>query len=130
MKRGWYHTGDLGKIDQDGYVYILDRKKDMLIVGGLNVYPREVEEVLCQHTAVAEAAVIGEPDQRRGEQALAIVVKKDKLPLQERDLILFCRARLASYKVPRRILFRDNLPRGGTGKVVKRLLRKELEMEP
>jgi long-chain acyl-CoA synthetase len=130
MRGGWYHTGDIGKIDSDGYIYILDRKKDMILVGGLNVYPREVEEVLFHHEAVADVAVIGLPDALRGEEVTAVVVLKPAVSATERELIVFCRERLANYKVPRSILFKEVLPRGGTGKVVKRLLKKELEMEP
>jgi long-chain acyl-CoA synthetase len=130
MRSGWYHTGDLGKIDADGYVFIVDRKKDMIISAGLNVYPREVEEALLQHPAVADVAVIGEPDALRGEEVVAVVVLRPETAATERDLIRFCRERLADYKIPRRVLFRETLPRGGTGKVVKRLLKKELALEP
>ena len=130
MSGGWYHTGDLGTIDADGYVFIVDRKKDMIITAGLNVYPREVEDVLLAHPGVADVAVIGMPDALRGEDVLAVVVVRPNVALPtERDLIRFCRERLANYKVPRQILFRETLPRGGTGKVVKRLLKKELELE-
>ncbi|HLK58990.1 MAG TPA: long-chain fatty acid--CoA ligase [Chthonomonadaceae bacterium] len=128
MRSGWYHTGDIGKIDADGYVYILDRKKDMIITAGLNVYPREVEEVLFTHPGVADCAVIGQPDPLRGEEVVAVVVKKPEQEVAERELISYCRERLANYKVPRQVIFRDALARGGTGKVVKRLLKKELEM--
>ena len=129
MKNGWYHTGDLGRIDADGYVYIVDRKKDMVITSGLNVYPREVEEALATHPAVQDAAVIGLPDALRGEEVVAVVVRKPGAEAGERDLLRHCRAVLANYKVPQRVIFRDALPRGGTGKVLKRLLKKELEME-
>ena len=129
MTSGWYHTGDLGKIDSDGYVYIVDRKKDMLIVGGLNVYPREVEEVLYTHPAVQDAAVIGAPDPLRGEEVVAVVSLKPDKQATDRELVGYCREQLANYKVPRKFIFRDQLPRGGTGKVLKRMLRKELDME-
>jgi long-chain acyl-CoA synthetase len=129
MKSGWYHTGDLGKRDSDGYFYIVDRKKDMLLVGGFNVYPREIEEVLYTHPAVADAAVIGTPDELRGEEAMAVVVLKPDAKATDRELIAYCRERLANYKVPRKVVFRDALPRGGTGKILKRLLRKEMDME-
>ncbi len=130
MTNGWYHTGDLGKLDADGYVFIVDRKKDMIITAGLNVYPREVEDVLLSHPGVADVAVIGTPDTLRGEDVLAVVVARPDVPApSERDLIRYCRERLANYKVPRQILFRAMLPRGATGKVVKRLLKKELELE-
>lgn len=129
MRNGWYHTGDLGKIDSDGYVYIVDRKKDMLLVGGFNVYPREVEEILYQHPAIASAAVIGTPDSLRGDEVTAVIVVKPGAEVADRDIIHFCRERLANFKVPRKVIRRDALPLGGTGKVVKRLLRKELELE-
>ncbi len=129
MTHGWYHTGDLGKIDSEGYIFIVDRKKDMIISAGLNVYPREVEEVLLTHPDIADAAVIGLPDSRRGEEVVAVVVPKPGASLSEREVIRFCRERLANYKSPRKVLVRETLPRGGTGKVVKRLLKKELELE-
>jgi len=129
MTNGWYHTGDLGTIDSDGYIFIVDRKKDMIISGGLNVYPREIEEVLYSHAAVLDAAVIGISDALRGEDVLAVIVKKPDAEVSEREIIAYCRERLANYKVPRKVLFRETLPRGGTGKVVKRLLKKELDME-
>jgi long-chain acyl-CoA synthetase len=129
MKSGWYHTGDMGKIDAEGYVYIVDRKKDMIITAGLNVYPREIEEVLFAHPAVAIAAVIGLADAVRGEEVTAVVVLKPGATATDRELISFCRERLANYKVPRKVLFREMMPMGGSGKVVKRLLKKELELE-
>ena len=129
MRGGWYHTGDLGKRDGDGYFFIVDRKKDMLIVGGLNVYPREVEEVLYAHPAVADAAVIGAPDALRGEVPLAIVALRPGASAAAAELTAHCRERLANFKVPRKVVFRDRLPLSGTGKVLKRLLRKELDLE-
>ena len=129
MTSGWYHTGDLGKIDSDGFVYIVDRKKDMIITAGLNVYPREIEEVLFSCPEIADAAVIGLPDALRGEEVVAVVVLKPERAISERAIMAFCRERLANYKVPKKVIVRDTLPRGGTGKVVKRLLKKELEME-
>ena len=130
MRGGWYHTGDLGTMDADGYFAIVDRKKDMLIVGGINVYPREVEEVLYQHPAVQDAAVIGGHDERRGDQVVAVIARRTEETVTAPDLLRFCRARLANYKCPRRVIFRDALPRSGTGKVLKRLLKKELELSP
>ncbi len=129
MTSGWYHTGDLGKIDSDGYVFILDRKKDMVITAGLNVYPREIEEVLFSHPGVQDCAVIGLPEALRGEEVVAVIIKRPGAVVTEREITAHCRERLANYKVPRKVLFRDTLPRGGTGKVVKRLLKKELELE-
>ena len=129
MRGGWYHTGDLGTMDADGYFAIVDRKKDMLIVGGINVYPREIEEVLYQHPAVQDAAVIGGHDEKRGDQVVAVVALKPGATAASRELLHFSRERLANYKCPRKVIFRDALPRSGTGKVLKRLLKKELELE-
>jgi long-chain acyl-CoA synthetase len=129
MRSGWYHTGDLGKVDEDGYFSIVDRKKDMLIVGGINVYPREIEEVLHTHPAIADVAVVGRHSDVRGEEPLAIVVLREGAEATERELVQFCRRQLANYKVPRGVVIRTALPRSDTGKVLKRLLRKEMEME-
>jgi len=130
MRNGWYHTGDLGTVDEDGYFTIVDRKKDMLIVGGLNVYPREIEELLYTHPAVADAAVIGAPDPLRGEEVVAVIALKPDAHAEAREIREFCRRSLANYKVPRRVVFREALPRSGTGKVLKRLLRKEMDLDP
>lgn len=123
LRGGWLHTGDLGRLDPDGYVFIVDRKKDLILVGGLNVYPREVEEVLHAHPAVAEAAVVGRPDPVRGELVVACVVLRPGAEATAGELIGWCRARLASYKCPRRVELRTELPRNATGKVVKEQLR-------
>jgi long-chain acyl-CoA synthetase len=128
MRSGWYHTGDLGKKDEDGYFYIVDRKKDMLIVGGINVYPREVEDVLVSHPGVLDAAVIGDPNPLKGEEVLAVVVRKPGAEVTELELVRHCRSRLANFKVPRRMIFRNTLPYSNTGKVLKRMLRKELDL--
>jgi len=122
LRNDWLHTGDLGKIDEDGYVSIVDRKKDLIIVGGLNVYPREVEEALYTHPAVAEAAVIGFQDQLRGEVVKAIVALKPKEEITERQLIKYCRERLASFKVPRIVEIVEALPKTSSGKILKRVL--------
>jgi long-chain acyl-CoA synthetase len=124
LRGGWLLTGDLGYVDEDGYFYITDRKKDMLLVNGINVYPREVEEVLYKFPGVKEAAVIGVPDARRGEQPLGFVAAQEGIALDESVLQEFLRERLADYKVPRRIVFLPALPRNATGKVMKTELRK------
>ena len=129
MANGWYHTGDIGKVDEDGYFYILDRKKDMLLVGGLNVYPREVEEVIAHHPAVMETAVVGEYDKLRGELPVAYVVLKPDMQATDKEILKWCRQKLSTYKVPKRVIFRDSLPKSATMKILKRLLRKELEQE-
>ncbi|HZM06524.1 MAG TPA: long-chain fatty acid--CoA ligase [Candidatus Saccharimonadales bacterium] len=124
MRGNWLLTGDIGYRDPDGYFYITDRKKDMLLVNGINVYPREIEEVLYKFPGVKEAAVIGTPDPRKGEQPLAFVAAHDGVELQEGPLLQFIRERLADYKVPRQIVFVPALPRNATGKVLKTELRK------
>jgi len=120
---GWFHTGDLGYVDEDGFLFIVDRIKDLIIRGGYNVYPREVEEVLYAHPAVAEAAVIGVPDPKMGEEVHAIVAVKPGQSVTEAELIEFVKERAAAYKYPRAIEFRDTLPKGATGKILKKELR-------
>ncbi len=121
----FFLTGDIGHLDEDGFLVITDRKKDMIIVGGFNVYPREVEEVLYAHPKVAQAAVIGVPDERTGEKVKAFVQLKDGLEADEEEILEFCRERLAGYKRPRLIEFRDSLPTSVVGKVLRRVLRDE-----
>jgi long-chain acyl-CoA synthetase len=123
MRGGWFHTGDLGRIDADGYLAIVDRKKDMIIRGGFNVYPREVEEVLMKHPGVSLCAVVGVPDERLGEEVKAFVVPAAGAEVTEAALVEWCRRELAAYKVPRLVEFRDSLPMTATGKVLKRALR-------
>lgn len=123
MRNGWLLTGDIGHVDQDGYFYVTDRKKDMLIVNGINVYPREIEEVLYKFPGVKEVAVIGVADARRGEQPLAFVAAQDGVELDEKNILLFARSNLADYKVPRRIILLPSLPRNATGKILKTDLR-------
>ena len=124
LRDGWLHTGDMAMADEDGYIYLVDRKKDMIISGGENVYSTEVENVVYQHPAVREAAVIGIPDDKWGEAVSAIVTIKPGATLTETELIEFCAARLADYKVPKRIELREGeLPKSGTGKILKKELR-------
>jgi long-chain acyl-CoA synthetase len=123
LRDGWLYTGDVAKKDEDGYFYIVDRKKDMIIAGGYNIYPREVEEVLFECPKIKEAAVIGVPDSYRGETVKAFVVVKDGMTATAEEIIAFCRKRLASYKVPRLVVFRDSLPKSGVGKYLRRELR-------
>jgi HIP---CoA ligase len=122
---GWLHTGDVGDLDEDGYLTITDRLKDMYICGGFNVYPAEVEQVLARLDGVAESAVIGVPDERLGEVGKAFVVTRPGCDLADADVLAFCRERLANYKVPRQVEFRSQLPRNPSGKTLKRLLREE-----
>jgi long-chain acyl-CoA synthetase len=119
---GWYKSGDMGAVDGDGFITITGRMKEMIIVGGENVYPREIESALEQHPAVNEAAVIGQPDQSRGEVVVAFVTLLEGRDVAEASLRDFCRERVAGYKVPRRIIISGDLPRGPTGKILKRKL--------
>jgi long-chain acyl-CoA synthetase len=123
MRNGWLLTGDIGYRDAEGYYFITDRKKDMLLVNGINVYPREIEEVLYQFPGVKEAAVIGKPDPRRGEQPIAYVAPNDGAVLEEQALQHFVRRKLADYKVPRKFVIMPVLPRNATGKILKTALR-------
>lgn len=123
LRDGWLYTGDIAKKDEDGYFYIVDRKKDMIIAGGYNIYPREVEEVLFECPKVKEAAVIGVPDTYRGETVKAFVVVKDGMTTTAEEIISFCRGRMAGYKVPRIVVFRESLPKSGVGKYLRRELR-------
>jgi long-chain acyl-CoA synthetase len=125
LRRGWLSTGDIAKRDADGFFYIVDRKKDLIIAGGFNIYPREVEEVLFEHPAIQEAVVVGIPDAYRGETVKAFVVSKPGQTPTADDVIAFCRERLAPYKVPRLVEFRDSLPKSGVGKYLRRELRAE-----
>ena len=120
---GWFHTGDLGYFDDDGFLFIVDRIKDLIIRGGYNVYPREVEEAIYTHPAVAEAAVVGVPDATMGEEVHAIVAVQAGQSVTEGELIDFVRQRVAAYKYPRTVEFRDSLPKGATGKILKKELR-------
>jgi long-chain acyl-CoA synthetase len=124
IRDGWLLTGDIGYRDADGYYFITDRKKDMLLVNGINVYPREIEEVLYQFPGVKEAAVVGWPDARRGEHAMAFVAPSEGVTLDEKALIQFVRQKLADYKVPKRVKFMPVLPRNAMGKILKTALRK------
>jgi len=123
MRGGWFHTGDIGVLDEDGYLSIVDRKKDMILRGGLNVYPRELEEVLMTHPDVSLVAVIGVPDERLGEEIKAFIVPRGGARVTELEMVAWCREQFAGYKYPRIVEFRDVLPLGPTGKVLKRELR-------
>jgi long-chain acyl-CoA synthetase len=125
FRNGWLLTGDIGYRDADGYFYITDRKKDMLLVNGNNVYPREIEEVIYQFPGIKEVAVIGVPDARKGEQPVAFVAAVEGQTVDEKALLQFVRGKLADYKVPKRIVFMPALPRNATGKILKTELRKQ-----
>jgi long-chain acyl-CoA synthetase len=124
IRDNWLYTGDLAKMDEEGYFYIVDRKKDMIIVGGYNVYPREVEEVLYSHENVVEVAVIGVPDPQIAEAIKCFVVTNAQV--SESDLLGYCAERLAKYKVPSSIEFLEELPKNTTGKILRRALKEKL----
>jgi long-chain acyl-CoA synthetase len=121
----WLFTGDIAKMDEEGYFFIVDRKKDMIIASGYNIYPRDVEEVLYQHPKIKEAAVVGVPDEYRGETVKAYIVLKEGETATGEEIIEFCRGRLARFKVPKLIEFRDQLPKTMVGKVLRRVLLEE-----
>lgn len=125
LKDGWLSTGDIGRMDEDGYIYLLDRKKDVIIAGGFNIYPREVDEVLYSHPKVAEAVTIGVPDDNRGETVKAFIVLKPGEKATQEELTEFCRRKLAAYKVPKLVEFRESIPKSAVGKVLRKILRDE-----
>jgi long-chain acyl-CoA synthetase len=122
LRGGWLYTGDVAKMDESGYFYIVDRKKDMIVASGYNVYPREIEEVLFEHPDVAEAVAIGVADEYRGESVKAFVVKRSGARATEEDVLAFCKDRLAAYKAPKAVEFREELPKSAVGKLLRRVL--------
>jgi acyl-CoA synthetase (AMP-forming)/AMP-acid ligase II len=124
LRGGWLHTGDVGQFDDDGFLYLLDRMNDVIISGGFNVYPREVEDCLVGHPAVREAAVVGVPDERWGEVVQAVVSTRE--PVAAEDLMEWARDKLAGYKRPRAVIFRDDLPKSSAGKILRRTVREQL----
>ena len=127
LKDGWLYTGDIGHMDEDGFFYITDRKKDMIIRGGENIYPREIEEVIYSHPAVSMGTVIGVRDKIYGELPKAFVVLKEGESVTEEEIIDYCRKHLADFKVPKYVEFRADLPKTPTGKIMKQPLREEEE---
>lgn len=125
LRDGWLYTGDIAKMDENGYVFIVDRKKDLIISKGYNIYPREIDEVLYEHPGVQDAVAVGVPDPKRGESVKVIIVPKPKETITEEEIIRFCKARLAAYKVPRSVEFRDSLPKTVVGKISRHELRRE-----
>ena len=129
LKDGWLYTGDIAVRDEDGYLFIVDRKKDMIIAGGFNIYPREIDEVLFQHPKIQDAVSVGISDQYRGETVKACVVLKTGESATEEEIITFCREKLAAYKVPKIVEFRESLPKSAVGKVLRKILRAEEEAQ-
>lgn len=130
FRGGWFHTGDMATINEDGYVLIVDRKKDMILSGGENISSLEVERVILAHPAILEAAVIPVSDKKWGEVPKALVVLREGASVSESQLIEFCRSQLAHYKCPQSVDVVDSLPKTGTGKVLKKNLRKQYERTP
>jgi acyl-CoA synthetase (AMP-forming)/AMP-acid ligase II len=124
IRNGFFYTGDLARMDDEGYYYIVDRKKDLITCGGENIYPVEIEDILHKHPAIDDAAVIGFPDDRLVEIVMAVVQSKEGMSLSGEEVIEFCRSKLARYKVPRKVVF-DRVPRNPTGKILKPLLREK-----
>ncbi|MBW1853228.1 MAG: long-chain fatty acid--CoA ligase, partial [Deltaproteobacteria bacterium] len=129
LKDGWLHTGDIARMDEDGYFYIIDRKKDMIISEGFNIYPNEIDELILTHPKVLDAAAVGVPDRLRGEKVILYVVLKEGESALGEEIIGFCKERLAKYKVPKKVEFRKELPKTPVGKVLRRVLREEAVKE-
>jgi long-chain acyl-CoA synthetase len=129
FRGGWFHTGDMGTMDEDEYFFIVDRKKDLIIRGGFNVYPREVEEVLYSHSSIREAAVVGVPDEKYGEEVKAFVSLKEGCEVSLDELLEFSRERLSASKYPRLFEILDDLPKGSTGKILRKSLRANGDQE-
>jgi len=125
LRDGWLHTGDIAKMDEDGYLYIMDRKKDMIISGGENIYPAEIEDSLRRHPKIIDVAVIGYPDEKWGESVKAIAVLEKGEKLTEKELIDWCQGKIGRFKIPKKVIFTDSIPRTPTGKILKRLLRED-----
>ena len=127
LKHGWLHTGDMGYLDEDGYLFVTERKKDLIIRGGFNVYPRDIEELLYEHAGVAEAAVVGKRDPTMGEEVVAFVARTAGTNVTEDELLAFTSERLAKYKRPKEVIFTDSLPKSPIGKILKKDLRAQLD---
>jgi long-chain acyl-CoA synthetase len=125
VRDGWLYTGDIARMDEEGYFYILDIKKDMIIAGGFNIYPKDIDQVLAEHPKVAEAIAVGIPDRYRGETVKAVVVLKPGQSASEEEILDFCRKNLAKYKVPTQVEFRQALPKSTSRKILRRILRQE-----
>jgi long-chain acyl-CoA synthetase len=125
LRNNWLYTGDIAYMDEQGYFYIVDRKKDLIISGGYNIYPREIDEVLYEHPKIQEAVTVGVPHKARGEIVKAFIVPESDVKLEKSEIIAFCREKMAGYKVPKKIEFREELPKTMVGKILRRALRDE-----
>ncbi len=129
LRDGWLYTGDIARIDEDGYFYIIDRKKDMIISEGFNIYHNEIDEVVVAHPKVFDAAAVGVPDRLRGERVVLYVVLREGEKASQEELLGFCKERLAKFKVPKKVVFREELPKTPVGKVLRRVLREQAVKE-
>jgi long-chain acyl-CoA synthetase len=129
IRDGWLYTGDIARMDNDGYFYIVDRKKDMIISEGFNVYPQEIDDLLLKHPKILEAATVGVPDELRGEKIYSYIVLKENELAGPDEILAYCRENLAKYKIPKRILIKESLPKSPLGKILKRELKKEATSE-
>ena len=127
MINGWLLTGDLGKVDEDGFLYIVDRKKDLIISKGINIYPREIEEVLHLHESIDSAAVVGVKDAKNDEEVMAFIQTEENVTLKEIELKQYLKTHLANFKIPKHIYFVEELPKNATGKVLKRVLKEKIK---
>lgn len=127
LRNGWFYTGDLARMDQDGFFYIVDRKDDLIISSGFNVYPSQIEEVLEKHPKIKEAAVIGVPDRIKGQTILAVIVLREGMQEDKEEFLNYCKENMPDYRVPKTILLRDGIPRDPAGKILKRVLRQEAQ---
>jgi len=125
IKNGWFYSGDLATMDEDGFIYLVDRKKDMIVSGGINIYPQEIEQIIYTHPAVLHTAVIGVPDEKWGETPKAVIVLKEGTKATEEEVITLCKQNLASYKKPTSVEFVDTVPLTSSGKILKRKLREQ-----
>jgi len=130
LQGGWLHTGDIGHLDADGYLYVVDRKKDLIIRGGFNIFPRDVEDILLQHPAVAMAGVVGRPDERLGEEVVAFVSLRPDTQATPAEIIAFARERLAAHKYPREVTILDMVPLTSVGKLDRKTLRRRVADSP
>ena len=127
LRNGWFYTGDLARMDQDGFFYLVDRKDDLIISSGFNVYPSQVEEVLKRHPKIKDAAVIGAPDRIKGQAILAVIVLREGMQGDKEEFLNYCKENVPDYRVPKTILLRDEIPRDPAGKILKRVLRQEAQ---
>jgi long-chain acyl-CoA synthetase len=127
LRKGWFYTGDLARMDQDGFFYIVDRKDDLIISSGFNVYPSQIEEVLEKHPKIKEAAVIGAPDRIKGQVIVAVIVLREGMQGDKEEFLNYCKENMPDYRVPKTILFRDAIPRNPAGKILKRVLKRDVQ---